>query len=68
MIVKYSILNRGIGIESEKYYYGNKLARDQKLGNKSENGNKLKIELKVYYSLEQNSRVFGILNLTASVL
>ena len=47
MIVKnFQFYKRGIGIEGEKLW---KLVRRQKFGNKSENGNRLNIELNVYY-------------------
>ena len=50
----------GIGIEGEKLW---KQVRGQKSGNESENGNRLNIELNVYY-LEQNSKAFAIPILT----
>ena len=43
---KFSILKRGIGIEGEKLW---KQVRGKKFGNKSENGNRLNVELSVYY-------------------
>ena len=41
-----------------------KQVRGQKFGNESENGNRLNIELNVYY-IEQNSTAFAIPILTA---